>query len=80
METAMKTLGELKVGDHAKVLGLSQGGSNYRRKLLAMGLTPSTAFVVVRMAPMGDPVEVRVRGSNLSLRRDEASLVKVELI
>lgn len=76
----MTNLGELKVGDHAKVIGFSSGGASYRRKLLAMGLTPSTPFNVVRIAPMGDPVEVRVRGSNLSLRREEASLVNVEVL
>lgn len=76
----MTTLGELKAGDRAKVIGFSQGGTNYRRKLLAMGLTPSTSFEVLRMAPMGDPVEIRVRGSNISLRREEASLVNVEVL
>lgn len=76
----MLTLGELKTGDQAKVIGLSGGGSSYRRKLLAMGLTPTTALEVLRMAPMGDPVEIRIRGCNLSLRREEANLVNVEVL
>ena len=74
----MTTLGDLKTGERATVIGFSQGSASYRRKLLAMGLTPSTPFEVIRIAPMGDPVEVRVRGCNISLRREEASLVNVE--
>lgn len=76
----MTTLGELKAGDRATVTGFSQGSAQYRRKLLAMGLTPATPLEIVRMAPMGDPVEVRVRGCNISLRREEASLVQVEVL
>lgn len=76
----MTTLGELKTGDRATVTGFIQGNSGYRRKLLAMGLTPHTKLEVVRIAPMGDPVELRVRGCNISLRRDEANLVNVEVL
>ncbi|MCD8516076.1 MAG: ferrous iron transport protein A [Burkholderiaceae bacterium] len=76
----MTTLGELKIGDCAKVTGFSQTGSSYRRKLLAMGLTPLTTLEVIRMAPMGDPVEVRVRGCSISLRRAEANMVNVEVL
>lgn len=75
-----KTLADLRVGDQAKVSGLLPGDSGYRRKLLAMGLTPSTPFQVIRTAPLGDPIEVRARGCNLSLRRDEARLVNVEIL
>ena len=74
----MTSLGELKVGESAKVLGFSQQGTAYRRKLLSMGLTTGTVVEVVRVAPMGDPVEIRLRGCHLSLRRDEAAAVSVE--
>lgn len=74
----MTSLGEMKVGESAKVLGLSQQGTAYRRKLLSMGLTPGTVVEVVRVAPMGDPVEIRLRGCHLSLRRHEAAAVSVE--
>ena len=50
----------------------------YRKKLLAMGLIKGTEFTVSRVAPMGDPVEIEIRGYNLSLRKDEASIVAVE--
>ena len=57
---------------------LATGGKAYRKKLLSMGLTPGVAFSVVRCAPMGDPVEIRLRGFSLSLRRNEAQAVLVE--
>jgi ferrous iron transport protein A len=74
------TLQDLVVGDRAKVAGFHEGGLGYRRKLLSMGLTPGVEFQVTRLAPMGDPVEIRVRGFNLSLRRGEASAVTIEKI
>lgn len=72
------TLKEMKVGDQGRVEGFEEGGAIYRRKLLAMGLTPGAAFQVVRVAPMGDPVEVRVRGASVMLRKDEAAALQVE--
>jgi ferrous iron transport protein A len=72
------TLRDLKIGERARVLGFAEGGRAYRRKLLAMGLTPGIELVVVRVAPLGDPVEVRVRGSSVSLRKDEAAALLVE--
>lgn len=74
----MTTLNELRVGERAKILGLTDPTSPCRRKLLALGLTPSTTLTMLRTAPMGDPVEIRSRGSNLSLRRNEACLIEVE--
>ena len=74
----MMMLKHLAVGDQAKIAGFNPTGKAYRRKLLSMGLTPGTSFTVVRVAPMGDPVEIRVRGSALSLRKDEADALEVE--
>ncbi len=74
----MMMLKHLAVGDQAKITGFNPTGKAYRRKLLSMGLTPGTPFTVVRVAPMGDPVEIRVRGSALSLRKDEADALEVE--
>jgi ferrous iron transport protein A len=68
----------MKVGECAQVSGFTKGAKGYRHKLLAMGLTPGTGFRVTRVAPMGDPVEIEVRGFNLSLRKDEASALRVE--
>ena len=74
------TLKDLQVGDRAMVAGFleASGGNAYRRKLLSMGLTPGAEISVTRVAPMGDPVEIRVRGFALSLRREEAATLNVE--
>jgi len=72
------TLRDLVVGDRARVAGFNQGGDAYRRKLLSMGLTPGVEVAVTRVAPMGDPVEIRVRGFALSVRKDEAAVLSVE--
>lgn len=71
-------LGDLAAGATGRVIGFEEGSKAYRRKLLAMGLTPGTEFTVTRYAPMGDPVELRLRGFSLSLRKDEAASVRVE--
>ena len=73
-------LGQLNPGDHVCVLGLSNGDKAFRKRLLAMGLTAGTELQVKRVAPLGDPVEIRVRGAAMSLRRGEAALVQVEMI
>lgn len=73
-------LQDVPVGQRARVVGFAKtdGGRAYRQKLLSMGLTPGTEFQVTRMAPMGDPVEILVRGFSLSLRKDEAATLLVE--
>lgn len=74
----MTTISDLKVGDRAKVAGFTETGRGYRRKLLTMGLTPGAEISITRLAPMGDPVEIRVRGFSLSLRKEEAAALNVE--
>jgi len=74
----MTTISDLKVGDRAKVAGFTETGRGYRRKLLTMGLTPGAEIAIARVAPMGDPVEIRVRGFSLSLRKEEAAGLNVE--
>lgn len=71
-------LQEMALGESGTVAGYVKGASAYRGKLLAMGLTKGTTFTVQRIAPMGDPVEIRVRGFALSLRKGEASALLVE--
>ncbi|MBO4520427.1 MAG: ferrous iron transport protein A [Alphaproteobacteria bacterium] len=80
MTDGKNTLGgfeNLKAGDNAIVTGFLKGKDSYRKKLLAMGITPGTPFKVVRVAPLGDPVEIQVRGYLVSLRREEAALISV---
>jgi ferrous iron transport protein A len=76
----MTTLKDMKAGDRGRVQGFNSTAPAYRRKLLSMGLTPGVELQVIRVAPLGDPVEVRVRGSSVSLRRDEASALLVEAL
>ena len=70
-------LSELSVGEAAEVLGFAPGSQAYRARLMAMGLTPGTQFRLKRLAPLGDPGEIDVRGFALSLRRAEADVVRV---
>ncbi len=74
----IKGLKDLVVGETAKVIGFSKEGRAYRKRLLAMGLTPKTEFTVVRLAPLGDPVEITLRGFSLTLRKKEADILKIE--
>ncbi len=70
-------LSDLAVGEEAEVLGFAGGEKAYRSRLLAMGLTPGTRFTVTRIAPLGDPVEIRLRGFSLSLRKAEADALRL---
>ncbi len=70
----------LKVGDAVKVIGFEKSGRAYRKRLLAMGLTPGTLFSIKRFAPMGDPVEINLRGFSLTLRKNEADVLLIEKV
>lgn len=74
------TLATFKSGDTGRVVNLSHCNPLYRQKLLSMGLTPGTCFFVKRVAPLGDPIEIAVRGYSLTLRKHEADLLKVEQV
>ncbi len=78
VETMTTSLKNLAVGNIGKVIGFDQSGKAYRKRLLAMGLTPGIEFSITRFAPMGDPVEIKLRGFSLTLRKDEAAVVLVE--
>jgi Fe2+ transport system protein FeoA len=71
------TLDQLPLGQSAKVLKLT-GAPGVRRRLMEMGLTPAALVEAVRRAPLGDPLDVKVRGYHLSLRKEEAAAVEVE--
>lgn len=70
----MKTLQEVNVGEKVLVKGIDKD-SNVRRRLLDMGITPGVTLEVTGKAPMGDPIEIMVRGYKLTLRKSEASAV-----
>lgn len=71
---------DLQVGDNARIVGFDKLDASYRNRLLALGLTPGTEFHVRQVAPLGDPVEIKIRGFRLSLRRAEAAGIRVETL
>jgi Fe2+ transport system protein FeoA len=73
-----KFLNELKPKEKGKIVKVSGGGGIHRR-LLDMGLVSGSEIEVERVAPLGDPVEIRVRGYHLSLRKEEAINIQVEM-
>jgi ferrous iron transport protein A len=70
------TLDELPLGQKAAVAKLT-GAGPLRRRLMEMGLTPGAAVEAIRRAPLGDPLDVKVRGYHLSLRKSEAAAIEV---
>ena len=73
----MKTLKEVKVGQRVKVVKLHGEGA-IRRRIMDMGITRGVEIYVRKVAPLGDPIEVNVRGYELSLRRADGEMVEVE--
>ncbi len=71
------TLNHLPIGREAVISRFLPKSLPYRRKLLAMGITPGCKVQVVRTAPFGDPIEINMRGFLLCLRRQEASFIEV---
>lgn len=75
----MKTLKQVKVGETVKVVKLHGEGA-VKRRIMDMGITKGVEIYVRKVAPLGDPVEVTVRNYELSLRKDDAQLIEVELV
>jgi len=73
----MKTLRQVKVGDTAHVVKLHGEGA-VKRRIMDMGITKGTEVYVRKVAPLGDPVEITVRGYELSIRRADADMIEVE--
>ncbi|MFP4365213.1 MAG: ferrous iron transport protein A [Spirochaetia bacterium] len=68
---------DLCIGDSAIITGYLEGGREYRKKLLSFGLTKGTKITLLKKAPLGDPVEITVRGFSLSLRKKEAAVLEL---
>ncbi len=73
----MKTLKTVKVGEHAKVVKLHGEGA-VKRRIMDMGITRGIDVYVRKVAPLGDPIEVTVRGYELSIRKADADMIEVE--
>lgn len=75
----MLTLKKVKVGQSCRVLKINGDGA-LRRRIMDMGITRHTEIFVRKVAPLGDPIEVKVRGYELTIRKSEADIIEVELI
>lgn len=73
----MKTLKDVRIGGSAKVVKLHGEGA-LKRRIMDMGLTKGVEVYVRKVAPLGDPIELTLRGYELSLRRADAEMVEVE--
>lgn len=73
----MKTLKDAKVGETVKVVKLTGEGA-VKRRIMDMGITKGADIYIRKVAPLGDPVEVTVRGYELSLRKADADMITVE--
>ena len=73
----MNTLKEVTIGSSAKVLKLHGEGA-VKRRIMDMGITQGVEVYVRKVAPLGDPIEVTVRGYELSIRKDDAAMIEVE--
>ena len=73
----MKTLKQVKIGGTAKVVKLHGEGA-LKRRIMDMGLTKGVEIKVRKVAPLGDPIEITVRGYELSLRKEDAEMIEVE--
>lgn len=73
----MKTLRQAKIGDTIKVVKLHGEGA-VKRRIMDMGITKGVEVYVRKVAPLGDPIEVTVRGYELSLRKADAEMIEVE--
>lgn len=70
---------DMKVGDKAEITGYTVTQAGYRAKLLALGLTRGAEIQLVGVAPLGDPMRLRVRGFELSLRKSEATALQLRV-
>ena len=74
----VRKMNNLRVGEIGKIKKI-EGNDSLKRKLLDMGLTPGAKIEVIKVAPLGDPVDIKVRGYHLSLRKEEALGISVEV-
>ncbi|MGN1204493.1 MAG: ferrous iron transport protein A [Lachnospiraceae bacterium] len=73
----MKTLKDVKIGETVRIIKL-RGEGAVKRRIMDMGLTKGTEVTIRKVAPLGDPIEITVRGYELSLRKADAEMIDVE--
>ncbi len=74
----MRTINDLKVSQSGTVINIDSTGA-LKRRLVDMGITPGVRIFVRKIAPLGDPIEINLRGYELSIRKSEAELIKIEV-
>lgn len=72
------TLRELKPGQQGSVMSIGTTGP-MKRRIMDMGVTPGVVVKVIKVAPLGDPIEINIRGYELSLRKEEAAQIEIKL-
>ena len=73
----MKTLKDAKVGDSVKVARINGAGA-LKRRIMDMGVTKGTDIYIRKVAPLGDPIEVTIRGYELSIRKADAEMIELQ--
>lgn len=73
----MRTLKDARVGETVKAVKLHGEGA-VRRRIMDMGLTKGVEIYVRKLAPLGDPIEIKIRGFELSLRKEDAQMIEIE--
>lgn len=73
----MRRLRDMAIGETSKVVKIN-GEGKVKRRIMDMGITKGTSIYLRKVAPLGDPVEVTVRGYELSLRKDDADIIEIE--
>ena len=74
----MKLLSDLPIGQKAKITNYVPNNLHILQKLLEMGMVKGTSVEIIKKAPLGDPIEISIRGYSLSIRKNEANLIQVE--
>ena len=73
-------LKDMAIGSKGRVKSMNTSTPEYRRRLLMLGVTPGSEVEIVRVAPLGDPIEIRIRGCHITVRKDEAEILDIEPI
>ena len=73
----MKTLRQAKIGDKVRVVKLHGEGA-FKRRIMDMGITKGVEITVRKVAPLGDPIEISIRGYELSIRKADAEMIEIE--
>ena len=73
-------LKDMSIGAKGGVKSMATSTPEYRRRLLMLGVTPGSTVEIIRVAPLGDPIEIRIRGCLITVRKDEAEILDIEPI